>query len=190
MAPATAFDAALTRRLRRRGLAGRPVRVAFEGGALTLSGAQSGHLRIAPADVTRMRVGSEDSKYGRHYVWQLWLADGAERSLALIPMQRGSPPYGATVRAFAAALANVGGLERIEGGLSRAAALYMPIAFGVLFLAAAGVSLFALGNEPWWGRLIVPVVPAVLLLVGIWLAITRYWPRPIRSLEELDRHLA
>jgi hypothetical protein len=189
MAAVTAFDAALTRRLRRKGLAGRPARVAFEGGALTLSGAESGRVVIPLADVARLRVGSEDTKYGRHYVCCLWLV-GSERPLVLLPLGRRPPEYGATVRGFAAELARSGGLERIEGGVSRAAALFMPVAFGLLLLAALGVSLFALGNEPWWGRLIVPLIPGLLFGLGLWLCVTRYWPRPIRSLADLDRHLA
>jgi hypothetical protein len=137
-----------------------------------------------------MRVGSEDTKYGRCYECRLWVAGSEAPPLVLQPLGRRPPEYGATVRAFAGALAAAGGLERIEGGVSRAAALFMPVAIGLLFLAAAGIALFALGNEPWWGRLLVPLVPGLLFALGVRLAITRYWPRPIRSLAELEPHLA
>jgi len=40
-----------------------------------------------------------------------------------------------------------------------------------------------LTNQPWWGRLLVPLLPGVLTALGI-VAARRSWPRPVASLEE------
>lgn len=187
---APAFAAALNGSLRRAGLSGSPARVEVQPGWLAVTGAKAGRLTILPAEVVRLRVGYEETKYGRSCTCRLWLEGAESRALALEPVQRRDPAYGAAVRAFAAAVAGQGRIDRIETGISPAAALFLPVVFGLLFLVAAGISIFLLGNEPWWGRLIAPVVPGLVFALGIHLARSRYWPRPIRTLSDLEPHLA
>ena len=61
------------------------------------------------------------------------------------------------MRGFAAAMAADGRLARMEGGTSVAGSLLFPGLVGALFLAASCVALFVLTNQPWWGRLLVPL---------------------------------
>ena len=77
----------------------------------------------------------------------------------------------------------------IERGLTRGIALTLPLAMLAQTLAAGAISLFVLVEEPWWGRLIVPAIPGLLLAVCVWLATARQWPRSVASLAELDRFL-
>ena len=71
----------------------------------------------------------------------------------------------------------------MEGGTSVAGSLLFPGLVGALFLAACCVALFVLTNQPWWGRLLVPLLPGVMTALGI-VAARRSWPRPVASLEE------
>lgn len=56
-------------------------------------------------------------------------------------------------------------------------------------MASIGVSLLALGNEQWWGRLLVPVVPLLVFSALLWVGVARSWPRPIGDASELAVHL-
>jgi len=87
------------------------------------------------------------------------------------------------MRGFAAAMAADGRLARMEAGTSVVGSLLFPVMMGALFLAMSYVALFVLTNQPWWGRLLVPLLPGVLTALGI-VAARRSWPRPVASLEE------
>jgi peptidoglycan/LPS O-acetylase OafA/YrhL len=105
--------------------------------------------------------------------------------ITLTPYREAWPSYGATVREFAGGMAAAGRGDRLERGLSKGMALLAPIALTPVALGAAAVSLFALENEPWWGRLIVPAIPIAILALTLWLGLTRIWPRPVRTLADL-----
>lgn len=188
MTEAAAFHAVLTGRLKKLGLAGGPVTVWVEDGALALAGAEGGRVLIAPSRVARMRVGFSESKSRRYYECKLWLADTGER-VTLHPIWGHMPAYGAVVRDFARAMEKAGALGRVERGDSIAMALMLPVLMGLLAVAALFIAIVVLDNEPWWGRMIVPLAPVALTGVGIWLAVARHWPRPVESLGELDKQL-
>jgi hypothetical protein len=167
---------------RRLGLRG-TVTVSFDGAALTLRGAEGGERRIVPAQVARLRSGRDDAgKYGPSYETRLWLSDGGMLAFAVLGTGNAGG-YLATMRGFAAAMAADGRLARMEGGTSVAGSLLFPGLVGALFLAASCVALFVLTNQPWWGRLLVPLLPGVMTALGI-VAARRSWPRPVASLEE------
>lgn len=188
MTETAAFHAVLTGRLKKLGLAGGPVTMWVEGGALALAGAESGRVLVAPSRVTRMRIGYSESKSRRYHETKLWLADTGER-VTLHPIWGHLPAYGAVMRDFARAMEKAGALDRVERGDSIVTALILPVLMGLLALAAIFIAVVVLEDEPWWGRMIVPIVPVVLTGVGIWLAAARHWPRPIESLAELDKQL-
>ncbi len=188
MTQTAAFQAVLTGQLEKHGLAGSPVTAWVERGALALAGAKSGRVLIAPSRVMRMRIGYSESKSRRYHEAKLWLADTGER-VTLHPIWGHMPAYGAVMRDFARAMEKAGALDRVERGDSIATALILPVLMGLLALAAIFISVVVLEDEPWWGRMIAPIVPVALTGFGIWLAAARHWPRPIRSLAELDKQL-
>lgn len=173
--------------LRKAGLAGQHVRVALRDGALELRGEDGGALRIVPADVARMRIGYFDARR-RIYLTRIWPAS-SETPLNLTPYPHTWSAYTQIMRGFAAAMRDDGRLGRIEGGSSKFDALFAPVLLGFLLLAAIGIAVFALGNEPWWGRLLVPAIPLLLFALLLRIGLTRYWPLSLRDLNELECQL-
>jgi len=171
-----------TRRLRRLGIKGAAT-VRFDDAALVIDGAEGGRLTIAPAQVERLRSGRDNMvKYGAHYETRLWLT-GERKPLMLSVIGTAiAGPYVATMRGFGAAMARAGRLDRVQSGISVIGTLFGPLLMGIVFLAAVGVALFVITNEPWWGRLIVPLAPGVVTAILVFVA-RRNWPRPVRSVE-------
>ncbi|MFN0060720.1 MAG: hypothetical protein ACKVX7_19875 [Planctomycetota bacterium] len=185
----TSFRAAMTRRLRQAGLKGEWAQVLCMTGALDITGQHGGQFTVTPTDVARMRVGFLESKYGKHFVWRLWFTTETVAPMDLSPIRRPGPEYGATVRAFAQILADVGALDRIQSGVSRFSALFFPVLFGGLLLAACAVFIFFRGNESAWGLLATAVPFGFLFSYSTYRTATRHWPCRIARLEELDRQL-
>lgn len=182
----TAFRAHSTRALRKRGLLGDYVTVRVDGRGALLEGSSGGGLQLDPADVRLMRIGFVESNRRKHFSVRLWLPDG---KLELEADQTQYAAYAAAMRQWAAAMRAVGQGARVEGGASVFSAVIWPIMMGLVALAAMGVSIFVLTNEPWWGRLIVPLLPTALTALGVWLAVRYHWPRRIEDPSELDRQL-
>lgn len=179
--PMAAFTAPGTRRLKRRGIRGHEARVTLAGNALQIAGAEAGVLVVAPERVRRMRAGWEETKYGPHHETRLWLA-GEAKPLVLHLKGRAHAGYVEVIRGFARGLP----LDRLETGTTPAGALFLPIAFGLLSLAALGISLFVITEEPWWGRLLVPVVPVGVFFYGLH-TLRRMWPKPAADRAAFDR---
>jgi hypothetical protein len=97
-------------------------------------------------------------------------------------------PYLATMRRFGEAMAAAGRLGRMEGGTSVVGSVILPALMGAVFVAASIIALFVITKEPWWGRLLVPLVPGGLTVLAITLA-RRSWPRPVGSIEEYRARL-
>lgn len=171
-----------TRHLRRLGIKGAAT-VRFDGAALEIEGAEGGRLRIAPTQVERLRSGRDNmAKYGPHYETRLWLTGEREPLTLSVAGTAVAGPYVATMRGFGAAMASASRLDRVQSGISVIDTLLGPALMGIVFLAAVGVALFVITNEPWWGRMIVPVVPGVVTAILAFVA-RRNWPRPARSVE-------
>lgn len=171
-----------TRRLRRLGIKGAAT-VRFDGAALLIDGAEGGRLTIVPSQVECLRSGRDNLvKYGPLYESRLWL-NGERKPLMLSVMGTAiAGPYVATMRGFGAAMGRAGRLDRVQSGISGIDTLLWPALTGIVFLAAVGIALFVITNEPWWGRLIVPVAPGVVTAILAFVA-RRNWPRPVRSVE-------
>jgi hypothetical protein len=133
-------------------------------------------------------VGYTDGSKRRDYETRIWLAQG-KQALRLTPYPHTWSAYTLTLRAFAALMAGQGRIANIEGGYSKFDALFAPVLTGLVALGAIGVSLFALGNSPWWARLIVPAVPLAVFGMLLYVGMARSWPRPLTDLAELEGQL-
>ena len=185
--PDHVFHCYMTRDLRKQGLDGAEAWVRVNDEMIDLSGTEGGQLRVRLDDVTRIRVGYLDAK-GRTYETRLWRS-GSEKPLRLAATSGTWWAYGDAIRAVAAGLIARQRFDRIERGNSRFDALFGPSMMGALLVGAIGVSVFALGHEPWWGRLLVPLIPLIVFSILLWLGVARYWPRPIGDLADLDVQL-
>ena len=181
------FQCHVTRRMRAMGLQGSNAWVRVSENLIDISGVDGGQVRIRLDDVTRIRVGYVDGR-SRTYETRIW-SWGAEKPLGLTPTTQTWGAYGDAIRAVANGLVTRQRGNHIERGSSKFDAVFGTVLMGMLVLAAMGVAVFALGNEPWWGRLLVPLLPSAMFGLLLWLAVTRSWPRPIRELSELDVQL-
>lgn len=179
--PTAGFTVPVTGALRRQGLRGREARVSLAGNALQLVGAEGGVLVIAPERVGRLRTGWEEIKNGLSHETRLWLV-GEAKPVVLHLKGRVATEYAQIIRGFAGHLPP----DRLETGTTPAGALFLPVAMGLLSLAAIGISLFVITEEPWWGRLLVPIVPVGVFLYGLH-ALRRMWPKPAADRAAFDR---
>ena len=185
--PAAEFFVWGTRRLRRLGLAGERIRVRLEAGRLLLSGETSQSVEIPVAEIERIRVGRDDAKYGPFFETRLWRRSGPP--IVLHARKGEFEGYGEGVRALAAAVAGLQGLGQVERGLSLLGALFPPLLMLPVMLGAIAVSVLILGDQPWWGRLLVPLAPTLIFVLLIWRCLAIQLPRPVRDLSDLDRQL-
>ncbi|MBC7896157.1 MAG: hypothetical protein H7066_12150 [Cytophagaceae bacterium] len=185
--PEHTFQCYLTRHMRGLGLEGSGAWVRVSDGLIDLTGIDGGQVRIRLDDIARIRVGFLDSK-GRSYETRIW-TPGAEKPMRLTPTIATLGAYGHAIRFVTSQMAGHQRQDRIERGYSKFDAIFGPAMMGVLVLAAMGISIFALGNEPWWGRLLAPAIPLLIFGLLLWLGVSRYWPRPIRQLSDLDVQL-
>ena len=186
--PLAPFMAANTRALRGLGLKGQHVTATLQEGALLLGGDEGGELRIPLADIERIRIGYTEEAKRRVYEARIWIADTG-KDLRLATYNNSWHAYSPMMRALTAQLAAQGRLARVEGGYSKFDALFVPAMMAMLTLAMIGVSIFALKNEPWWGRLIPPVIPLALFALFLKTGLTRSWPRPLTDPAELEGQL-
>jgi len=182
------FYAVRTRALKREGVTGKRANVTLRAGRLGIVGEESGAISIDPADIASLRVGYDESKYGKYFHARI-VRTSRPAPLALHPLDRLDPNYAATIRAVAAAVAETGGIGRIERGTSVFGAWLGPALMGLVFLAALAVGIFALAHHVWWQRFVPALVPAILFGVLLWNTKARLEPRPIKELGELDRQL-
>ncbi|MEP6835295.1 MAG: hypothetical protein ABJB74_18060, partial [Gemmatimonas sp.] len=82
-----------------------------------------------------------------------------------------------------------GRLARVETGSSKFDALLGPILTAIPTLGAYIIAGLVLTNEPWYGRMIVPAIPTVVLGALVWIGKKRYWPRPLRDIAALKVYL-
>jgi hypothetical protein len=188
--------------LRAHGLAGDWVWVMPRDGALDLYGdkgsevrdgatqlhADGGTLCNTAAEVASLRVGYTEDRYGRHYETTV-MRVGVKEPLVLEAPHAADSGYTQTIQGFAAAVVKQHGMRHVIVGGTVSGALVLPVLLGALSLAAAGVALFALTREPWWGRMILVAIPSSIFAFVAWYSVKRQWPRPIRDLADLDYHL-
>jgi hypothetical protein len=177
-----------TRELRSLGLQGRLAYARLDGDCLILVGEEAGESIIPIAAISQVRIGRDDVKYGPFYEMRLWHGGGPD-SLALHVSKQQLGGYADAARAVASAVAKVRGLSQVERGLTAGGALVAPLLMFPVALAAWGAAAFVLGDAPWWGRLLVPLLPTLLFLFLLWRCRARQYPRAVQSLAELDRYL-
>lgn len=182
-----AFQFHLDKRLRKLGLEGKLAWAMIHEGALQVQDDTQQVVRITPAEILRVRIGYFDGKQ-RSYHTHIW-RDGVEQPLELVPARETWAGYRDTTYEFAQLLATANRLDRVETGSSKFDALFGPTLMLIPTLGALALALFVLTEEPWWGRIIVPIAPTVVLALLIWLGVKRYWPRPLRDLSDLKKHL-
>lgn len=176
------------RRLRQRNLVGDQVIVALvDDGSIGLFGDKDGTVRIVPTDIERIRIGVIEGKR-RVFSTKLWFANG-DKPIELVPPRAEWPAYSRVVRRWVEMLAAQHQTHRVTLGASKFDALLGPTLFAMLLTGSVLVSIFALGSEPWWGRMLVPLVPAVVFTIFVWISYTRTWPRPMESPEDVRRQL-
>ena len=171
-----------TRALARLRLVGARVHAAStDDGALELRGEDSGAMRIGAAEVARLRLGYTEGRW-RTYQATVWPRDAGEALVLAVPSSEWAA-YAQGMRAFAAAVIARGGI--VEGGSSRFDALLAPVLFGLLAAGAIAVSLFALADQPWWGRLLLPAFPLALFTLFLRTGLRRHWPRATTDVADL-----
>jgi len=179
----TAFEAANTRVLKKEGLAGSTILVSMPEGALELRGRDGGSMRITPSEVMRMRMGYVD---GRPTHYQTLIARaGSATPITLHPLSAGLTGYSALIPQFAASVASAGGIEHIESGTSKFSALFAPVLLAPVVIGGLALSLFVLTDQPWWGRMLMPLIPTGIFAIMLYLGMRRHWPRRVQRLEEL-----
>jgi hypothetical protein len=182
------FQAVCTGALKRESVRGKRAAVTLRAGRLAIVGEEGGAIWIDLADITSIRVGYNESRSGKHFLTRIVRLE-KPAPLVLHPAARYDPNYRATIHALAAAVAEAGGIGRIERGSSAFAAWSTPALMGLLFLAGLAVGIFVLANNVWWQRFAPAVPGAIAFAVTLWNAQARVAPRPIKDLGELNRQL-
>lgn len=153
---------------------------------LAIVGEEAGAIWIDPAEVTLVRVGHEEVKWGKLYRTRIWRKDGKTLTLHPTPADY---QYRETIRAFVSAMAAAGQMHRVERGVSTFSAWLAPVLFGLLTLAALAIGLYLLADFLWWQRLLPALVPAALTALLYANARARHIPKPLADMAELDRQL-
>lgn len=178
-----AFQFSLDKRLRALGLEGQLAWAMLHDGALQLQDEANHIVRIPIDDIARIRLGYVEAKR-RWYSVRIW-CDVLDKPFEIIPLINTWSAYRETMNDLVRLLAEHDRLSRVETGSSKFDAVLGPLLMAIPTIGALGVSLFVLTNEPWWGRLIVPLIPVLLLLLLVWLGHRRHWPRTIGDVSEL-----
>lgn len=183
------FVAANSPRLREAGLRGGFAAVTFRNAALEFLGQESGGVRLAADKLDRLRLGYEQGRGGHpHFQALIWPA-GERKPILILPLgdEANKAAYGAAMRAYAVALAQARGLDRVERGVSVLSTL-----MGLLFVAfPAGlfvvVALRSATEANWLGSLVGGLVIVGLTAAMYWAYQGRSRPRRVKDLGELDR---
>jgi hypothetical protein len=157
-----------------------------QGDALRIAGAGDREL-IVPADrVERIRFAYFAGTSTTRASWETKIWPRVEgKPLLILATPETAGQYGPVMRAFAARIAEVGGLHRIMRGPGLGTAIVNFALSGCSVLALAFLcSAFAIWDGTWWMWLI-----AIAVLVGAGLLVAsllrRHWPRRVASLDAL-----
>lgn len=172
----------------REGFAGSYADVAVARDGVTIKGEERGFFHLPLARIARMRLGFNETRSGIIYEVKLWI-EGERKPMPLHPLRESLASYAAATRMLAAALEQDGKLARVHTGVSKFAALLGPVLAGFALAGALFVAGFAMHPPRWWHFVVIPGVPAVAFALLTWQAAARLWPRPVRSLAELDKQL-
>lgn len=182
------FAVPTDKRLTRLGLGGPHVFGLVTNNTFELRGETSGNVYITPEQITRIRVGYYETKGGRFYTTKLWTTL-TEKPIALRPTHASFRGYTLVMTQFAEGMLAAGRRECVETGSSKFDALFGPVLMGIPTLGALILAIFVLTEEPWWGRMLVPVIPTIIFAILTWMGVARYWPCTLRDVGQLRKQL-
>lgn len=156
--------------------------------SLELRGETAGNVYIAPDQIHRLRIGFIEAKGGGFYRTRLW-STLTEKPLDLRPTRVTFRGYTLVMSALAEVMIAADRREQVETGSSKFDALFAPVLIGIVTLGALVLALFVLTDEPWWGRMIIPLVPSVVFAILTRNAVKRHWPRALMDIEQLSKQL-
>lgn len=90
---------------------------------------------------------------------------------------------------FAERIIAEGRREVVETGASKFDALFGPALMGIPTLGAPILAIFVLTEEPWWGRMLVPLIPTIIFALLTWMGVARCWPKVLKSGRQLEKQL-
>lgn len=170
------------------GLGGAFVFVLVTNGTLELRGEVSGNVYIAPLNISRVRIGFSEAKNGKF--WLTRISTSAEsKPIDLRPTPATRQGYTIVITRFVELMGANGLRDRIETGSSKFDALFGPVLMAIPAFGALAITLLILENEPWWGRMLVPLIPMSIFMLLAWRARTIFWPRPLETDQQLARQL-
>ena len=182
------FRAPLSRQLRQLGLTGKAVIVSLGDDGVDMAGADAGKLSLPLADITRLRVGFEESKAGVMPLLRLWRSGETESLLLVGSLDRAA--YAAFVRALVARLLAARPDVLVETGSGLFVPIFVIGSFGLMALAAGGFSIWlAAIGESYVEPLGALAVAGVLLAILAPWTLSRYMPRRIARVEDVERGL-
>jgi hypothetical protein len=179
----TSFQFSLNRRLRATGLEGKLAWAMVHDGALQLQDEKQHVVRIPADALARIRIGFVDGKH-RTYSTRIW-RDALDDAIEIVPLKSSWREYREVMNQLVQLLAQHQRLDRVETGSTQFDAISGPLLMAIPALGGMAISIFVLTNEPWWGRMIVPLLPTIVLAILLWLSVKRYWPRPLQNLQDL-----
>ena len=173
----------------RRGVRGKQLEVHCHGSTLDVRGQDGARLEIPARNVARLRLGVTGSRSGTYYLARV-LTEGEAEPLFLCTAHSGGPGYAGTMRRFARAVAEAHGVERIEHGTTRGDALFL---FLATLVVAGGATILAFtvwadegGAVFSWA--FAAAMAALVAAMG-WHSLRHADPKPLKSLDELERTL-
>jgi hypothetical protein len=173
----------------REDFAGMYANVAVGPDGLTFKGEEKGLFHLPFSRIARIRPGRTRAKGGTFYKVTVWI-EGERRAMTLhVPQNENLASYAAAMRVLASRLQKDGNLARVHVGLSKVGALITPVLVGMVAVAALLVAGFAMHPPEWWHFIVIPGVPAVAFGLVTWQAVTEHWPRPVRTLADIEPHL-
>lgn len=182
------FAVPMNKHLAALGLGGAFVFVLVTNDTLELRGETSGNVHFAPQQISQVRVGFSESKNGKHWLTKIWTSPDA-RPIELRPTAATRASYAVVVTRFVELMSAHDRRDRIETGSSKFDALFGPVLMGIPAFGAVAIALLILENEPWWGRMLVPLIPLLIFAILAWRARAIFWPRTLVSVEQLAKHL-
>jgi len=182
------FYASSDESLARHGIGAAP-EVFCLGGKLLLRDGAGGLLEIAAERVERLRLGFVRTKFDTYHETRLFLPGEAE-PLLIKPRTTRDLHYAATMRRFAHAVAGARGLDRLERGLTGRVALLGIVVVLAVCTAASLMALLVWSKEHGMaGAVVFTAAMAGAAGLMTWHGVSRERPRPLASLDELERYL-
>jgi hypothetical protein len=173
----------------REDFAGMYADVAVGPDGLTFKGDEKGFFHLPFSRIARIRPGFIEAKGGGYYETKIWV-EGERGPMTLRPPRDQTlAPYAAAMRLLASRLEKDGKLARVHVGVSKFEALLPPLLTGPVAVGAFLVAGFAMHPPEWWHFIVIPAVPTLAFGVLTWQAVTRRWPRPARTLADIEPQL-